>query len=64
MRKMARLVSIVVVYFADIRFKNIQHTLEVEFKTNLDIGDHTRVGDAHACVIDVQVPDEFVLYTM
>lgn len=53
---MARFVSIVVVYFEDSRLKNAQHTLEMELKTNLDIGEHTRVGEAHACVIDVRVP--------
>jgi len=59
----ARFVSIVVVYFEDSRLKNVQHTLEMGLKTNLDIGGHTGVGEAHACVIDVRVPDEFVLYT-
>lgn len=61
---MNRLVSIVVVYFSDSRFKNVQNTLETEFKTRLDIGEHSSVGEVCACVIDVQAPDSFVLADM
>jgi len=55
----ARQLSIVVVYPAGARLRSIRRVLEGVFGVELDVGKHSRVGDAYACVIDVQVPDGF-----
>ncbi len=62
--RMTRLVSVVVVYFADTGFDSVVGALEREFLTRLEIGDHKLVGEADACIIDVRVPDGFALHAV
>jgi len=62
--EMTRLVSIVVVYPADADFGGLFDTLEREFLTKLELGEHRRVGGARARIIDVRVPDGFALYVV
>jgi len=59
---MTRLVSIVVVYFADSSFEGVQRALEGEFRSRLDIGEFANVGDTFACIIDARVPNDFALH--
>jgi len=61
---MTRLVSIAVIYFADVDFANVVATLEREFLTKIEVGEHERMGGAGACIIDVRVPDGFALYVV
>lgn len=41
---MARLVSIVVIYSADVDFVDVVNTLEREFMAKIDVGEHERMG--------------------
>lgn len=64
MRQVTRLVSTVVVYFADTDFDGVMGALEAEFMTKLEISEHKLVGDTGACIIDVRVPDAFALHAV
>jgi len=59
---MTRIVSVAVIYFADVDFANVVSALEREFLTKMEVGEHERMGEAGACIIDVRVPDGFALY--
>jgi len=56
---MVRRLSIVVVYPAGTRLKGTRRVLEDVLGAELDIGDHSPVGDVFACVVGAQLPDGF-----
>jgi len=58
-RRLARQLSIVIVYSPDTEIQSVERVLEGVFGSELDISDNSRVGNVHACVIDVRVPDGF-----
>jgi len=53
-RRVARLVSIVVVYPVGTGLKSVVQVLEDVFNAELDISDHSSAGGAYACAIDAQ----------
>jgi len=58
----ARQLSVVVVYPADAEIQRVERVLEDVFNVELDVGKHSLVGDTCACIIDVRVPDSFMLH--
>jgi len=61
-RHVARQLSVVVVHSPETRLLGARRVLEDVFNAELDVGKHTLVGDACACIIDVRVPDSFVFH--
>jgi len=55
----ARQLSIVAACPVGTGLKGIRRAMEGVFGAELDIGDHSPVGDVFACVVDVRLPDGF-----